>query len=127
MAPSEHHIMAYITIVRGDHSKLQSLPSEGESDPHSPTGNPHLGGGTLHHLKAKLGSLTDQELYQLMEDLHQEIAHHELHTLPSNPQPTPWGEPSVSSNLNGDDQEVTFPRGEGWVPQRQPSQVPVPA
>ena len=36
---------------------------------------------------------------------------------PSNPQPTPWGEPSGSSNPNGDDQEVTFPRGGGGFPQ----------
>ena len=34
---------------------------------------------------------------------------------PSNPQPTPWGEPSGSSNFNGDDPQVTFLRGEGWV------------
>ena len=45
---------------------------------------------------------------------------------PRNPQPTPWGEPSGSSNLNGDDQEVTFPRGGGWIPPRQPSPAPAP-
>ena len=32
MAPSEHHIRAYITIVGGDPSKPWSLPSEGEDD-----------------------------------------------------------------------------------------------
>ena len=74
------------------------------------------GGSTLHCLQAELGDLTDQELQQLMEDLHQEITLCELHAPPSNPQPTPWGEPSGSGNTNGDDQEVTFPRGGGWVP-----------
>ena len=127
MAPLEHHIRAYITIVGGDPSKPQSPPSEGEGDPHSPTGNPNLGGGTLHHLQAELGNLADEELHQLMEDLCQEIALCKLHVPPSNPQPTLWGEPSGNGNLNGDDQEVTFPRGGGWVPPRQPSLAPAPA
>ena len=86
-----------------------------------------MGGGTLHCLQAELGDLTDQELHHLMEDLCQEIALRELHAPPCNPQPMPWGEPSGSSNLNGDDQEVTFPRGGGWVPPRQPPASPVPA
>ena len=43
---------------------------------------------------------------------------------PSNPQPTPWGKPSGSGNFNEDDMEVTFPRGGGWVPLRQPSPTP---
>ena len=80
MAPSEHHIRVYITVVGGDPSKPWSLPSEGEGESHSPTGNPHQGGGTLHHLQTELGDLADQELCQFMEDLCQEIAFHELHT-----------------------------------------------
>ena len=32
MAPSEHHIRAYIAIVGGDPSKPQLLPSEGKGD-----------------------------------------------------------------------------------------------
>ena len=83
VAASEHHIRAYITIVGGDPSKLQSPPSEGEGDAHSPTGNPHPGGGTLHCLQAELGDLVDQELHQLMEDLHQEVALCELHAPPA--------------------------------------------
>ena len=110
----------------GDPSKLQSPPSEGEGDSLSSTGNPHLGGRTLHFLQAELGNLMDQELHQLMEDLCQEIALHELHAHPSNPQPTPWGEPSGSGNPNGDHQEVTFPRRGGWVPLSQPSPSPAP-
>ena len=121
MAPLEHHIRAYMTVVGGDHSKLQSPPQRGRVT------LIHLGGGTLCHLQGELGDLADQELHQLMEDLHHEIALCKLHVPPSNPQPTPWGEPSGSSNLNRDDQEVTFPRGGGWVPQRQPSPSPVPA
>ena len=99
----------------------------GESYPNSPTGNPHWGGGTPQFLQAELGDLAGQELHQLVEDLHQEITLHDLHVPPSNPQPTPWGEPSGSSNFNGDDKEVTIPRGGWWVPPTQPSPAPVPA
>ena len=69
IAPSEHKIRVYIAVVGGDPSKPQSPPSEGEGGSHSPSGNPHPGGGTLCHLQAELGNLTDQELHQLEEDL----------------------------------------------------------
>ena len=46
VAPTEPHIRAYITVGGGYPSKLQSLPSEGEDDTNSPTGNPPWGGGT---------------------------------------------------------------------------------
>ena len=124
VAPTEPHIRAYITIGGSYPSKPWSLYSEEEADTNSPTGNPHWGGGTLQCLQAELGDLTDQELWQLMEDLHQEIALHKQHAPPSNPQPTPWGKPSGSSNFNEDDQEVTFPRGGGWVPPGQQSPTP---
>ena len=69
----------YLVVVGGDPSKLRSLPSEGEGDSHSPTGNLHLGGGTLQCLQAEPGDLTDQELHQLVEDLLHEITLFELH------------------------------------------------
>ena len=34
----------------------------------------------------------------------------------------PWGHPAGSGDANADDQEVTFPRGGGWVPPGQPFQ-----
>ena len=126
ITPMEPHIRVYITVGRGYPSKPWSLPSEGEGDPNSPTGNPHWDGGTPQHLQVDLGNLTDKELHQLVEDLYQEITLCELHGPPSNPQPTPWGEPSGSSNFNGGDLEATFPRGGGWVPPRQPSPAPPP-
>ena len=125
VAPSEPHIRAYITIG-GLPPKPQSPPSEEEDDINPPTGNSHQGGGTLQCLQAELGDLTDQELQQLMEDLQQKIALCELHAPPRNPQPTSWGKPSGSGNFDEDDQEVTFPRGGGWVPPRQPSPTPAP-
>ena len=127
VAPTEPQIRGYITVGGDYPSKLQSLPSGEEDDSTSPAGNPHWGGGNLWHLQAELEDLTDQELWQLIEDLHQEITLCELHAPPSNPQPTPWGKPSGSSNFDEDDQEVTFPRGGGLVPLRQPSPTPAPA
>ena len=117
VAPMEQHIRVYITVVGGDHSKLQSPPSEGKGDPHSPTGNLHPGRGTQCQLQAELGNFTDQELHQLVEDLHQEIALCKLHAPPSNPQPTPWREPSGSGNLMGMTRRSPFQKGEGGFPQ----------
>ena len=87
--------------------KLQSLPSEEKDDVNPPTGNPNWHGGTLQCLQAELGDLADRELQQLVEDIWWEIALCELHAPPSNPQPTPWGQPSGSRTFNEDDQEVT--------------------
>ena len=115
VAPVESHIRAYI-IVGGLPCEPWSPSSEGENDTNLPTGNPHWGGGTPQYLQAELGDLADQQLWQLLEDPHQEIALHKVHESPSNLQPNPWGEPSGSGNFDGDDQEVTFPRGEGVFP-----------
>ena len=72
-------------------------------------------------------TLQDQELHQLMEDLHQEITLCELHAPPAILNQLLGGKPSGSGTFDGDDPEVTFPRGGGWVPPRQPSPTPVPA
>ena len=125
-APSKAHIRAYMTAVDGKPSGTQALPLEGEGQPHLPTENPHLGGETLHHLQADLGDLADQELHQLMEDLHQEVALHELNASPSSPPPMPWGNQAGNGDPDADDQEVTFPRGGGWIPLGQPFQPPAP-
>ena len=81
MVPSEFYVKAYVRAVGGDPSKLQSPPSE-EGELHPPTDNPNLSGETLWHLQVELGNLADHELHQLMEDLCQEIAHHELNVPP---------------------------------------------
>ena len=72
--PSSIHIKVYITVVGGEPPKAQFPPSEGDGEPHLPAGNPHPGGQTPHSLQAELGDLTDHELCQLWEDLHQEVA-----------------------------------------------------
>ena len=128
VAPSETHVKAYIIAVGGDSSKLQSPPSEEEEEPHSPHDNPHPSGEMPCHLQAELGDLANHELCQLVEDLHQEITLCELNAPPrSIPAPMPWGHPSGSRNAKEGDQEVTFPRGGGWVSPGQPSPSPTPA
>ena len=112
-APSETHMRAYITAVDGKPSRTQAPPLEGEGEPHSPIKNPYLGGEAPHHYQADLGDLADQELHQLMEDLHREVALHVLNEPPRSPPQTPWGNPAGSGDPDADDQEVTFPRG-GW-------------
>ena len=83
VAPTEPHVKAYIHEGGGYPPKLWSLPSEEEDDVNSLIGNPNQGGGTPQCLQADLGDLSDRELQQLMEDLQQEIALHELHTPPA--------------------------------------------
>ena len=93
VAPSETHVKAYIIAVAGDSSKLQSPPSEEEGESHSPPDNPHPSGETLHCLQVELGNLTDHELHQLVEDLHQEITLHELKTAPRRASTNALGHP----------------------------------
>ena len=129
-APSATHIRAYMTAVGGEPPKTQSPPSEGEMEPHSPTGNPNPGGGTLHHLQVELGNLTDYKLHQPLEDLCWEVALCELNASYRSPPLMPWENPLVNGSPNQDGQEVTFLTGGGWVPPktpRQPFQPQAPA
>ena len=124
IAPMEPHIKMYTSVGGGYPSKLQFPPSEEEDDTNSPTGNPqwyHAMPPGRAWWPCRPGTVAtcggspsgDCTLW--------------VACTPSNPQPTPWGQPSGSGNFDGDDQEVTFPRGEGWVTPRQPSPTPAPA
>ena len=128
IAHLEHHIRVYIAIVGGDPSKPQSPPSEGE-------------GLTLIHLlvtltwKGALCIASRQSLVTLQTkscvNLWRTSARRSYFTSCMHP-------PAICNqhlgdnhhrvgNPNGDDQEVTFPRGAGWVPLSQPSPSPAPA
>ena len=72
--PSATHGRAYMAVVNGEPSGTQPLPSDGEEEPHLFPSNPHLSGRTPQHFQANLGDLTDNELQQLMEELHRKIA-----------------------------------------------------
>ena len=54
----------------------------------------------------------------------QEITQHKLLAPPSNPPPHDWTHPLGSREPEEDDQEVTFPGGGRWGPERQTTPVP---
>ena len=76
------HVRAYMVVVNEEPSGSQPLPSDREEEPHSSPSNSHPGGRTPQHLKANLGDLMDNELWQLMEELCREIALWELNSSP---------------------------------------------
>ena len=78
MAPLEAHITTYMTVW---HSK----PTKGDGELHTPPQQTPPSGGTLCHLQADLGDLADHELWQLMEDFHQEITQCRMNACPAVP------------------------------------------
>ena len=86
MAPSEAHTTAHMTVW---HLK----PSKGDGELHTPPQQTPPSGGTLCHLQA---DLADHELWQLMEELHQEITQCGINAPLSSPPPSKWPCPSGS-------------------------------
>ena len=119
MPPSEAHTKAYLVT-------LCLNPSNGEGELHTPPQQTPPSRGKLHHLQAELGDLANHELHQLVEDLTQEIALHEVNVPPSSPPPNTWVHPLGSRNPEEDNQEVTLPGGGRWGPLRQPTPSPEP-
>ena len=124
--PSKAHIRAYITTVDGESSGTQDPSLEGEGEPHSPAENPHPGGETLHYLQADLSDLADQELHQLLEDLHKEVTLCELNAPPAALHQCLGETQQEMGTLDADDQEVTFP-GRGVFSPGQSFQPLAPA
>ena len=119
MAHLEAHVTAYMTVW---HLK----PPKGDGEPHTPPQQTPPSRGTVHHLQADLGDLTDHELWQLMEELHQEITQPGMNMPLSSPPPSKWVHPLGSREPEEDDQEVTFPGGGRWGPLRQPTPAAEP-
>ena len=117
LAPAEVHIAMFTAM-------WHSNPTARNGEPHTPPYQTPPSEETLHHLHAQLGDLNDSELQQLIKDLMQEIAQHELLVPHSNPPPHDWACPSGSREPKEDDQEVTFPGGGRWGPERQTTPVP---
>ena len=117
MALTEVHVATFTTM-------WHSNPTTGDGEPHtSPQQSPPWE-ETLHCLHAQLGDLNDSELQQLIKDLSQEITQCGLTVPPSNPPPNDWVHPLGSREPEEDDQEVTFPGGGRWSPERQTTPVP---
>ena len=70
VSPSTTHVRAYMAAVGRKPSRTQRPPSDWKEELHLPAGNPHPPGGVLQCLQVDLGNLADDELYQLIEDLH---------------------------------------------------------
>ena len=66
-----------------------------------------------------LRDLGDAQLWQLMEDLWQEVAHRELSVSPRSPPLGCWRTPMGNRDPNVEDEEVTFLGGRGWGPSGQ--------
>ena len=78
MALLEAHVATFTTV-------WCSKPTTRDGELHTPPQQNAPSEGTLHRLHAKLGDLNDNELWQLVQDLMQEIAQHELTAPPRNP------------------------------------------
>ena len=72
--PFATHVRAYMAVVNGEPSGMQSSTPDREGEPQLSPCDPYLGGRTLHQLQVNLGDLADDELQQLMEDLCWEVA-----------------------------------------------------
>ena len=97
LAPTEAHMSAYTMV---SHVK----PSKGAGRPHTLPQQTPIGGETLHCLHAELGDLDNHKLRQLMADLNQELAQHELIVPPvtlSKQLGTPIGQPRAQGGRPG--------------------------
>ena len=117
MALAEAHIAAFTTM-------WHSNPTAGDGEPHTPPYQTPPSEEIPCRLHAQIGDLNDSELWQLVKDLTQEIAQCKLIVPPSNPPPHDWAHPVSSRESEEDDQEVTFPGGGRWGPERQATPVP---
>ena len=67
------------------HAMWHLNPATGDGEPHTPPYQTPPSEETPHRIHAQLGDLNNSELGQLIKDLSQEIAQHELTVPPSNP------------------------------------------
>ena len=115
MALLEAHV-AMFTLVW--HLK----PTTGEGELHTPPQQTHPSEGTLHHLHAKLGDLNDNELWQLIKDLMQEIVQCELTAPPRNPLLMTGYIHRAAGSLRKMTRRSPFQEGEGGVQRGKPPQ-----
>ena len=115
MAPLEAHVATFTSVW---HSK----PTTGERELHTPPQQTPPSEGTPHHLCAKLGDLSDNELQQLARDLMQEIVQHELTAPPSNPLLMTGYIHRAVESLRKMTRRSPFWEGEGGVQRGKPPQ-----
>ena len=80
--PSATHVRAYLAIRNGEPLGTQHQTPDRERDPPLSPSDCNPGGRPPHHLQANLGDLGDDNLWQLLEDLCQEVALRDLNASP---------------------------------------------
>ena len=80
--PSATHERAYMAVVNGEPSGTQPATPDKEEESQLSPSDPHPCRRTRHQLQVNLGDLGDNELWQLMEDLSQEVTLRELNAPP---------------------------------------------
>ena len=142
--PSDTHVKVYMAVVNGEPSGTQPLTPDRGRNQISPS-DLHLGGRTPHQLQVNLGDLGDDELWQLMEDLCQEVALQELYA-PQGSTADPLGKSSgtwgsqcgwpeghlsergrVETNKTTTSPPAPTQPDGGWEPRGQPLWFPAPA
>ena len=108
MAPTEVQITTFQAM-------WHSNPTAGVGEAHTPPYRTPPNKETPRHIHVQLGDLNDDELWQLMRDLSQEIVQWESTVPPAIPLQGTGAHPSGNMVPEEGDQEVTFPRG-GRVP-----------
>ena len=78
--PSTAHLRVYIAGRNPPHQALKSLTPEGEEVPWLPPSNPHPNGRAPCQFHMDLRDLGDAQLWQLMEDIWQEVAQSSVHS-----------------------------------------------
>ena len=119
MAPSEAHTKYLVT--------LHLNPSNREGEPHTPLQQTPPSRGTLHCLQAELWDLANHELYQLMEDLTQEIVQHEVNVPPAVPLQIHGYAHQGVGTLRRMTRRSPFQEGEGGVHQGNPLHLQSPS
>ena len=98
---------------------LSLWPQKGRRFPSHPC-NPHPDWRAPHLFHMELRDLGDAKLWQLMEDLWQEVVHRELSASPMGPLLGCWRTLAGGGDPDVEDEEVTFLGERGWQPSRQP-------
>ena len=97
-SPSATHLRAYIAVRDGWPSGTQTLTPDREEIPQPSPSNPQPDGRTLYQFHMDLG---DSQIRQLIEDLHEEVAHMEWNLPHRDPPLGHWGTPAGDETLMG--------------------------
>ena len=87
--PSTTHVIAYMMVRGGEPSSTHPPIPDREEEPQPSPSDPPTGWEDPTSITGAPWHLLDTQLWQLMEDLHWEVALWELNALPRDPLPSP--------------------------------------